>query len=351
MSLDGTRSQHGRGAPLLLAGILCLVPVAALADPPTAEPAGSAEPAETPGSAASAGPAEEASFFDFLNPTHEYWSGHVADYAGRMDRFFGDDRDFEEINQSILRLSLTQSLKEGGKHDTTFSGRARLSLPSAKKRLHLLIETDPEEVATGETGTEGVLVPRDITSRDSYAAAVRFQKDREQRWHFSADVGARLRSGLDPYTRVRGSGTALLGLWRFKLAETLFWFRTLGPGETTRLDIERASIDGLRLFRSSSQATWLRDEDGFSMRQDLALYHTLNDRQALLYQLSVLGTTEPNTHAEEYIALLRYRHRLHRDWLFGEISPQMHYPVELDYHPDPQLVLRLEILFGFGTGR
>jgi hypothetical protein len=329
----------------MLAGILCLVPVAAFAESPAAEPAEPAEPA------ASAEPAVEASYFDFLNLTHEYWSGKVSDYAGRMDRFFGDDRNFEEINQSILQLSLAQSLKENGDHETIFAGRARLSLPSAKKRLHLLIETDPEEAATGEAGTEGVVLPRDITSRDSYAAAVRFQKDREQRWHFSADVGVRLRSGLDPYTRMRGSGEVMIDHWRFKLAETLFWFRTLGPGETTRLDIERASIDGSRLFRSSSQATWLRDEDGFTMRQDLTLYHTLNDRQALLYQLSVLGTTDPNTHAEEYIALLRYRHRLHRDWLFGEISPQMHYPVELDYHPDPQLVLRLEMLFGFGTGR
>lgn len=332
MTPDGTAHRPGRGALLLLAALGCLAPVAVLAKEPPIELG------------------EEESIFDFLNPAHAYWSEKVSDYAGRIDRFFGDDRNFEEVNQSMLQLALTQSFKENGDRETTFSGRARLSLPRMKERLHLLIETDPEETALGEANTEGVVLPRDIASRESYAAALRFQREREARWRFSLDFGARLRSGLDPYTRARGSVEKQLGFWRFKLAESLFWFRTLGPGETTRLDIERAMSAGAMLFRATSQATWLRDEDGFTLRQDLALFHTLNDRQALLYQISVLGTTEPVTEVEEYIALLRYRHRLHHDWLYAEISPQMHYPIETEYHPDPQLVLRLEMLFGAGTG-
>jgi len=31
---------------------------------------------------------------------------------------------------------------------------------------------------------------------------------------------------------------------------------------------------------------------------------------------------------KDYVALLFYRHRLHKEWLFFEISPQLHFPVE-----------------------
>ncbi len=293
---------------------------------------------------------EEQSIFDVLNPAHEYWSDKVADYAGSLDRFFGDDRTFQETNKSIVQLDFTQLIDEGGDHRTTFSGRAKLALPQTEKRLHLLVETDPEEVATGAIDPEGPVPTGQITSANSYAAALRYQKERDDRWDFSTDIGVRLRSGLDPYTRLRGSGDLMYGLWRFKLTETLFWFRTIGPGETTRLDIERAYAPEL-LFRSSTNATWLNDDRSFTVRQDLSLYQTLDTRRALLYTISGLGTTQPVTQMEEYVVLVRYRHRLHHDWLFGEISPQVHYPVETDYHPDLQLVLGLEMLFGNGTKR
>jgi hypothetical protein len=315
-----------------LAGMTLATAPVALADEPSPEPV-----------------EEEESVFDFLNPAHEYWSARVADYAGRMDRFFGDDRNFLESNESVVQLDLVQSLKEGGDRDLRFSGRAKLSLPATKKRLHLLVETDPEEIATGAATDQGTVVPRQITSKDSYAAAVRYQQDEEDRWHFSTDAGVRLRSKLDTYTRLRGSGSVFLGQWRFTPAETLFWFRTIGPGESTRLDIERAFTPSI-LFRAGSNATWLQDDRSFTVRQDLSLYHTLDTRRALVYQVSMVGTTQPLTQMEEYVALVRYRYRLHEDWLFAEISPQMHYPVELDYHPDPQLLLDLEMLFGGRPG-
>lgn len=289
----------------------------------------------------------EESVFDFLNPTHEFWSEKVSDYAGRLDRFFGDDRNFEETNESVVQLDLIQVVDEGGDHQTTFSGRAKLALPQAKKRLHLLLETDPEEVASNQITEEGPVTTSDITATSSYAAAVRYQQDEDDVWHFSADTGVRLRSKLDPYTRLRGSGETMVGRWRFKLTETLFWFRTLGPGETTRLDIERPLAATL-LFRSGSSATWLNDDRSFSARQDLSVYQTLDTRRGLVYQISAVGTTQPLTQMQEYVVLLRYRHRLHHHWLYGEISPQVHYPVETDYHSDLQLVLRLEMLFGNG---
>jgi len=64
-------------------------------------------------------------------------------------------------------------------------------------------------------------------------------------------------------------------------------------GETTQLDLERVFSPQL-LFRASSNATWLRNKHNFDLRQDLSVYHTLNDRTALLYQLSAIGSAIRN---------------------------------------------------------
>jgi hypothetical protein len=40
-----------------------------------------------------------------------------------------------------------------------------------------------------------------------------------------------------------------------------------------------------------------------------------------------------------------YRYRLHRDWLFFELDPQLHFPADRQFHTNPALVMRLEMLF------
>jgi len=65
----------------------------------------------------------------------------------------------------------------------------------------------------------------------------------------------------------------------------------------------------------------------------------------MLYQTSAIGVSQPQWEVSEYIALLLYRKRLHHKWMFGEISPQLHFPIAKNYQISPLLMVRLEILF------
>lgn len=129
-----------------------------------------------------------------------------------------------------------------------------------------------------------------------------------------------------------------------KLAETLFWFNSIGAGETTQLDPERTISEPL-LFRATSVATWLNDRQNFDLRQDLTVFHTLDDRRAFLYQASVIGVSQPVTVVTDYVLLMQYRYRLHRSWMFFDVSPQLHFPRERNYQLNPALSLRLEMKF------
>jgi hypothetical protein len=40
-----------------------------------------------------------------------------------------------------------------------------------------------------------------------------------------------------------------------------------------------------------------------------------------------------------------YRYRLHKDWMYFDLSPQLHFPRERNFESSPMLMMRLEILF------
>ncbi len=284
-----------------------------------------------------------------LDVPREYVSQKFVDFAGRVDGFFGNDLNYQESNKSVLQFDLTRLIEQGTGHNAVLSYRAKLHLPTAEKRLHLLLETNPDKNLPGATGTQvqqgKASIFREVTAPDSYSAALRFENAEDSPWRFSADTGIKLEGvSLQPFARSRGSFTEPVGPVQLRLAESLFWFNTVGAGENTQFDAEYFFSEPL-LFRATSSATWLHDKQNFDLRQDLSLYQVLDEHASLLYQLSAIGVSKPQTEVSEYVALLLYRQRFLRDWMFVELSPQLHYPKVNDYRSVAQFVVRLEILF------
>jgi hypothetical protein len=125
----------------------------------------------------------------------------------------------------------------------------------------------------------------------------------------------------------------------------VFWFSTIGLGETTQLDMERV-LSAPVLFRATSTVTCMEAPQNCDFRQDLAFYHTLDERSAVVYQASVLGVNKPVLQETAYVLLARYRYRLHKEWVFFEVSPQLNFPITDAFRLNALLQLRLEMLFG-----
>ncbi|MBI5429273.1 MAG: hypothetical protein HY938_02315 [Nitrosomonadales bacterium] len=290
-------------------------------------------------------PIHQPEYIDSIDAPRDYLSGKFVEFAGDIDRFFGDDRNYQESNKSVLQMDITRLVGRGAERKFVLSGRAKLHLPAAEKRLHLMLETNPDKNVTGEPAQTQSTPINQVAAPESYAAAARYENAVEQRWHFSADAGLKFQGlATSPFARARGSFAVPLDTWRLKAAETLFWFNTTGQGTSTDLDLERPVNESM-MFRASSNATGLRDSRNFDLRQDISVYHTLDERRALLHQASVIGVSQPQLQVTEYVLLLLYRYHLHRDWMFLELSPQLHYPRAANFRVTPLLGLRLELLF------
>jgi hypothetical protein len=301
---------------------------------------------------------EQADRFDSMEAPRDYLSGKIASFARSIDRFFGGDRHYQESNESVVQLDLTRVAGYGGDRKFDLGARLNLRLPVTEGRLHLLLETDPENNITnqpipgqaaptqGQTApTQGQTVLRNqVVAPGSYGLAARYETAVENVWHFSTDAGLKFPIPVQPFVRTRGSFSAPMGEWRLTATESVYWFNSIGAGETTELDLEHFLSEPV-LFRATSIATWLNDKRNFDLRQDLSIYHTLSDRTALLYQASVTGVSNPAYAVTDYVVLLLYRYRLHREWLFFELSPQLHFPQVMKYQSSPALSMRLEVLF------
>ena len=287
----------------------------------------------------------ESSIFDAMDGSRAYLSTKVVSYSKRIDEFFGDERNFQENNNSVIQIDLTEKLETGGNRTFGFEGQAKLDLPAASKRFQFVLESNPEQRTAGEVNKDQPEAAKTVGAPSSYAASLRYVKTEESQWHFSSEAGIKLQFPLDPFVRLRGSYTVPLGLWRLKMAETLFWFNTIGSGETTQFDFERVLSKPV-LFRATSTATCLVLTETCDLRQDFSIFHTLNERTALVYQASVIGTNNPKVEETAYVLLMRYRYRLHKDWLFFEVTPQLNFPKTDDFNLNALLLFRLEMLFG-----
>jgi hypothetical protein len=282
-----------------------------------------------------------------LDTKRDYVSEKFVNFVSGIDRFFGDDRHYQEANDSVLQLDVVRVFGYTGEHRFVLSARANVHLPIAEQKLHLLIETDPEQNTVSDS-KQTQLQPQPANQQDTtqgLAAALRYVKAEAERWHLSADAGLKFHGiNTAPFARTRASLEAPMGEWRAKLAETAFWFNSIGAGETTQLDFERTLSETV-LLRATSNATWLHRKQNFDMRQDLTVFHQLDERTALLYQASVIGVSNPQAQVMDYVLLMSYRYRLHREWMYFDVSPQLHFPRERSFRASPLLSLRLEILF------
>jgi hypothetical protein len=81
-----------------------------------------------------------------------------------------------------------------------------------------------------------------------------------------------------------------LDLWRARFSETAYWFNTTGVGDTTEFNLDYPISEHV----SSSIAVWLDRTQYFDMRQDLTVFHKLDERTALMYQASAFALSRPN---------------------------------------------------------
>lgn len=290
---------------------------------------------------------EEPSYFDWLDKPRDYLSERFVSLSNRVDRFFGEERVFQESRTSYLRFYGDLVLGKSGSSNFNPQLQAKVVLPALERRLHILLESNTD--VTGEVPTASVPTQRgapNVNVPNDFRAAVQVQVTDSPHWNISTDAGLRIHSlSLPPFARMRISRVQNVHNWQFRFTEALYWYEQSGMGESTQYDADYKFSEHY-LGRSRTQAIWSDHDQRFDFEQDFFLFHPIDDSHALSYGASVYGASQPNSHVTDYAVSATWRTRIHREWLFFDVQPGLSWPESDSFHITPTILLRVEAVFG-----
>lgn len=282
------------------------------------------------------------SFFSFLDRPQSMMSGGLTGMTTYMDEFFAEERVFYDKTGSYVRLTVDTVFDENGKVGYVGDIKLKLRLPRTEEKLKLTFESDPEEQrdSLDRTLEES---PEQAARERNYYGGIQATLGDERKWRFKPSIGIKFSKPIDIFLRLRIDRSYKTGDWLFRPSQTFYTFKEKGFGSDTVFELDHRLTDNL-LFRSSSFIRYQDENDYFEPSQVFSLIHSLSERRGMAYQVGIYGITEPNWHATDYLAQLRYRQRIHSDYLFVELIPKTIYRRENDFEPENSFTLRLEMI-------
>lgn len=290
----------------------------------------------------------ETSPFSSFDKHQELISQKIVSLSASMDSFFADEIVFAESRKSYIRVFGDLTYAESRASDFSIRVQAKLVLPALEHRLKLVLESDDPTVDNNpETST--ISTPKGVPDVDvpkDFRAAVQVLVTDSPKWNINTDAGIRIHSFLpDPFVRLRARRSESVGNWQLRLIPSAYWFEQTGMGATMQFDADRKLNDD-HLGRSRTIATWSDHDQQYYYEQDFSLFQRIDDSNAMSYNIGIFGESKPNTHVTDYALSVKWRHRLHREWLFVEVQPVLEWPEGENFHATTSILLRLEAVFG-----
>ena len=280
-------------------------------------------------------------FISFLDTPQIAISSSIKSFAITLDEFFTNEKTYYESSGSYLRLTFDTISKDGGRIDDTGEVNFKLRLPNTEKKLMFVLETEPDQF--GDDIKQSVnTTPREDTS---FAAEIQTVIKEKEHWRLKPVFGIKTGAGkLDPFFRLSMDWNNNIGQWDLHWNETPRWIDSNGWGVDSLFEFSN-KLTEKTLFRSSAVALWESANDYFNLSEVISLFHTLDDKTAVLYQAGVYGTSEPVISTESFLLSIRYRQNVYKDYLFVEVIPQIQYLKANNFSPEHSLLFKIEMLF------
>ena len=277
----------------------------------------------------------------WYDESQAYINSRFCEPALWFDNFFASDRIFEEGVAGTYVRWRNDFIYDEEEH---FKFKTRLTfsvqLPGITKNLRLTFEGDEDEDL------------RDIApaNREEAENTLGLQLDllENARSKFNVNINFKPRIRFRYRYTMPFNETITLRLTQEIQRENST------HSARTRFDFEKLFNETF-LFRSSTEARYSEQYDGFDSLQAFFLFQRLDRRASLAYEASVSGISKPISQIIDYRIAVRFRKNFHRRWLFYEITPEVTWPITYDDSREFikferrskwQLFFRLEVHFG-----
>ncbi len=287
-----------------------------------------------------------------LDSVHDAVSQRFLDFANDLDGLFGGSDLSIDANSSWFRLRTDGVRFEGDDFEARANVKMRLVLPSAEKRLRLLISTEDEDNLDPDQSRTRSTINND---ENNVSFALRFLQSVRDSDALKFDIGARVRDGEgQAFARVNASRELYRNIdsgLAVTLTNNLWLFSASGFENRLRLGIRQTLPWFSKAFAlSRTEVVWQNGEGGADLSEWVGLFYQLNDEALLAFEsITDIASSPPQDsrdHVRAFEVRLRYRDSVWREWFFYEIWPRVRWEAEDDFRTRYGLQLRAEIFVG-----
>ena len=248
-------------------------------------------------------------------------------------------------NESYLRIGFAAESEHGAPAQFEPEAKFRLDVPTAKRKLRLVIESESDELIPMEERQRDRQLTEPDRTRGQTTGAFRYLSQIGDAINLSNDVGARLHLPPDAFWRATlEKRWQANDDWGLRAQQRFYYYHQDGWGTRTWFNASRDIGNGWR-FWSSSELEWVHSDRQFEAAQIFSTAKRLNTRSTITPRLGVLGESQPGWRTTSAFADLTWRYRLHSDWLFAELIPALTFPREDSFKDRTSLIFRIEMFF------
>ncbi|HET8711456.1 MAG TPA: hypothetical protein VFM32_08775 [Spongiibacteraceae bacterium] len=277
-------------------------------------------------------------------PYEQRVAGWVDNTARGIDRFFGSDDAWRVDNDSWLRVTNDLRWEQDQGAGFELRPRLKLDLPTASKRLHLLIENDSPEQRSAAEESNPALRNTDQSRTTVFGLGANLDRWAPA-WKKQIQGGVRVALPIELYARfIARRSWDLDESWQLESYNRFSWFEQDGYAANARINIGEPLTPKLRLYYTTD-LTWKEKRDYLQFAETANLAHILSSRSAITYSLGVAGTGLQGPQINAYFLTADYRRNIFRRIVFFDVIPEFSLPREYDFDPHWAITLRLELYF------
>lgn len=290
-------------------------------------------------------------FSNFILRQERIQSPKVQSLGNWADRTLSGEAHNLPNNESYLRVGFATESEYGDPAQFEPEVRFRLDIPTTKRKLRLVIESESDElIPLEERQRYRQLTEPDRTDTET-TGALRYLSQIGDAINLSNDIGVRLRLPPDAFWRATAEKRWKADAdWAMRAQQRFYFYHQDGWGARTWLSASRDVGNGWR-FWSSSELEWVHRDSKFVAAQIFSTGKRINNRSTLTPRIGVLGESKPGWRTTSAFADLTWRYRLHSDWLFAEIIPALTFPREESFKDQGSVLFRIEMFFSGSIDR
>ena len=241
-------------------------------------------------------------------------------------------------NRSRVNISFEQFIAKSGEWETDVNIRAKLDIPNTKRKLKLFIDSD--------TNDKSSLEDKKLDTKEDTFTTVGIEQARNlKNVQFKTQIGAKPRYPIDPFARVKAEVSGNLNdMWFNGFKQKIWYFHQDGWGESSEYFLQTQLNQSYQL-RISTEAQYQKQDGDFELGQFFTLYESIPDSHWHSFTFGVTGSNKPNPRVNTYFLAANYRQPIFKDWIFLTIDPRVRFLREDSWKPNPELELRIDILF------